>query len=111
MASRRRLAISISRRCSLEEYAHGKRNEAGRSAVGAADLDAVVTRLDEGLEARAQRDLDAATDIPPEVILRAGTATTGEARARTIKTGPSDRVRREGHAQRKLVHQISRERG
>ena len=60
----------------LEHDSDGDGNEGRRVTAGA---NPVVTRLDEGLEARAQRNLDAATDVPSEVILRAGTATAVEA--------------------------------
>jgi len=62
--------------CRLEHDSDGNRNE-GRCVTAGANP--VVTRLDESLEARAQRNLDAAADVPSEVILRAGGATPVEA--------------------------------
>src|SRR5712675_133284 len=97
--------------CRLEQYSDRNRNEARRSTVGAADTDAIVTRLDESLKARAQRNLDAATDIPAEVILRAGGAPAVEPGARTIKTSAADRIGCKSHAQRQLIDHIARERG
>ncbi len=94
-------------RC-LEHYSDGQGNEARGATAG---VDAVVARLDESLEARAQRNLDAATDIPPEVILGAGSATTVEACAWTIQTDSPDRVGSKGHAQGQVILHVSGERG
>src|SRR6267378_919610 len=90
-------------RC-LEHYPDGQRNEA-RGAT--ARVDAVVARLDESLEASAQRNLDATTDVPSEVILRAGAATTVEACAWTIQTDSPDRVGSKGHAQGQVILHVS----
>src|SRR5258706_10099746 len=97
-------------RCRLEQYSDCNRNEARRPTVGAADADAVVTRLDESLEARAQWNLDSAADIPAEVIFRAGGTAAVEPDARPIKTCASDRVGRKRHAQGQLIDHVSGER-
>src|SRR6267142_791111 len=66
MASRRGWPFLFLLHC-LEQDPDGQRNEA---RCAAARVDAVVARLDESLEARAQRNLDAATDVPSEVVVR-----------------------------------------
>src|SRR6267142_1467238 len=107
MASRRGWPFLFLLHC-LEQDPDGQRNEARCAAAG---VDAVVARLDESLEARAQRNLDAATDVPSEVILRAGAATTVEACAWTIQTDSPDRVGSKGHAQGQIILHVSGKRG
>src|SRR5258706_12275610 len=88
----------------IEPDPDGQRNGARGAPAG---VDAVVARFDESLEARAQWNLDAATDVPSEVILRAGAATTVEACAWTIQTDSPDRVRSKGHAQGQVILHVS----
>src|SRR5438876_2002983 len=85
-----------------EHYSKGDRNELQRRGI--TDLDLVVARLDERIEA-AQRHGDSAAHVPAEVIVRS-TAKSGKIDSSVVPAGATDGVRRK-RRRRKLVHEIS----
>src|SRR6266496_4566604 len=85
-----------------EHYSEGDRNELQRRGI--TDLDLVVARLDERIEA-AQRHCNSAAYVPAEVVVRSA-AEPGKVDSSVVPAGATDRVGRE-RRRRELVHEIA----